>query len=98
MHLIDKTDSVQFVVTDEGPKARVSGRPTDVALRLLREKSLAINQQFPNIVGAVPGLLVGQLFECRAEMVAVGGHKMAMSGISHQTKGAAKEQVGETHR
>eukprot|EP00656_Telonema_subtile_P011813 TRINITY_DN15896_c0_g1_i3.p1 TRINITY_DN15896_c0_g1~~TRINITY_DN15896_c0_g1_i3.p1 ORF type:complete len:902 (+),score=212.70 TRINITY_DN15896_c0_g1_i3:371-3076(+) len=82
-------------------------RPTDVALQLVRDEGkrrehglslgagdLRVNNN--KQIGRIHGLEVGQRFQGRAEMSAVGGHKASIAGIvscPHRTGVAVAESI-----
>eukprot|EP00210_Caulerpa_lentillifera_P000801 g775.t1 len=59
-------------------------RPTDVAFRLLLNKSMVCNQA--RIFGHVPGVRIGDKFQYKAQLKAIGLHRVPMSGIDYVGK------------
>ncbi|GMH38705.1 hypothetical protein BSKO_06589 [Bryopsis sp. KO-2023] len=66
---------------EQGLRAKHAAmRPTDVALRLMKEKNLDLYRGV-KVMGHVPGILIGDTFRCRSQMMLTGLHTQPLGGI-----------------
>ncbi|RWR86777.1 SET domain-containing protein [Cinnamomum micranthum f. kanehirae] len=63
-------------------RARTSGRIDLTAVKLLKKENLCVNTGMP-ILGAVPGVEVGDEFHFRVELAIIGLHRPYQSGIDY---------------